>query len=100
MKLVIITLLLITLDTISTFLGITKYGITFELNPVIKFFYQNYSFAFLLHFAYSLSLTLIIYAICYVLKRLYPKIHWFYSYYIFLTALALIQINNFLIIYG
>jgi hypothetical protein len=100
MKLLIITILLILSDTISTFIGISKYGIVFELNPVIRYFYQNYNFAFILHFLYSLSLTLIIYAICYTLKKAYPKIHWFYSYYVFLIALFLIQINNFLIIYG
>lgn len=99
MKLIIITVFLISLDTISTFLGISKYGIAFELNPVIKYFYQNYNFAYVLHFFYSLSLTLVIYAICYFLKKLYPKIHWFYSYYVFLIALALIQVNNFLIIW-
>jgi hypothetical protein len=100
MKLIIITILLILIDTISTFLGISKYGIVFELNPVIKYFYQNYNFAYILHFLYSLSLTLIIYSICYTLKKLYPKIHWFIPYYIFLVALFLIQINNFVIIYG
>jgi hypothetical protein len=100
MKLLIITLVLIISDVISTFLGISKFGIVFELNSVIRYFYQNYNFAYVLHFLYSLSLTLIIYVICYSLKKLYPKIHWFIIYYVFLTALFLIQINNFLIIYG
>jgi hypothetical protein len=100
MWIILITILLILTDVITTFIGISKYGIVFELNPIIKYFYQNYIFAFVLHFLYSLSLTLIIYAICYTLKKIYPKIHWFYAYYVFLIALFFIQINNFLIIYG
>jgi hypothetical protein len=100
MKLIIITILLILLDVISTFLGIRKYGIFLELNPVIKYFYQNFNFAYILHFAYSLSLMLLIYLICFILKKIYPKINWFYIYYVSLTILALIQINNFVIIYG
>jgi hypothetical protein len=99
MKLLIITILLIILDTISTYIGISKFGLVFELNPIIRYFYENYNFAYVLHFLYSFSLTFLIYLICYALKKIYPKIHWFYSYYVFLIALALIQVNNLLIIW-
>jgi hypothetical protein len=101
MKLVIlITILLVLLDTISTYLGISKYGLEFELNPMIKYFYSNYNFPFIISFIYSLSLSLIYFLICYVFKKIQPKINWFIAYYIFLIALSFAVINNFLIIYG